>query len=1131
MPVEATPLFRPEVLRPRVSTFELPPRAADGQARLARWVSLLDTSAGADRKETELLPDFLTDVFQRILGYRGPANSEDGRYTISREALIEAYGTFADAALGPFGDDRGQIVVAVEGKGPKDPLDRPHGGRRMSAVDQAYRYAINAPCDWLIVTNLREIRLYHKGSTQRTFERFSLRDLASDEAEFRRFVFILGADRVVPPDGQSHLHDLLRASEQAGERLTQEYYRAYSEIRHDLLIALLDANPEVAPADVLGAAQRLLDRTLFVAFAEDRGLLPGDILARAYEHRDPFNPRPIWSTFQGLFRAIDRGNETLGIPQYNGGLFARHPLLDELLLVPDEACERLKRLGDYHYGAPSMSVGEGEEQLVDVEILGAIFEQSIEDLEVIRAEIEGGGEATRATSRRKREGAFYTPAYVTQYIVANSLRPVLEERFESVRLSAVQAERKKKATGTALAVLNDPRVYDIETLNNPQRDALIAFWEAWIEELQKIRVVDPACGSGAFLIELFDQLHVEYQHAVDRLAELRRGGFAGSLFDPDRTILQKNLYGVDLNEEAVEIARLSIWIKTAQRGKILTDLDHNIRVGNSIIDDPAVDPRSFNWWEAFPEVAAQSGFDVVVGNPPYVRGESLTAIKPYLQAHYETYAGTADLYVYFYELGVRLLRPGGRMSYIVTNKWLKAGYAEPLRRFFAEHSWVEEIVDLGHAKQIFPDADVFPCIVRVRKPTGSEAPEQALACVIPRDELDVSDLWAQVHRRGFPIARKRLGSGGWRLEPEGATDLMKKIERVGVPLHAFVGHGSKYGIKTGCNEAFLLDTATRDRLIREDPASAEIIRPYLRGRDVSRWLPTWAGEWMIFATRGIEIDRYPAVRTHLEQFRHQLEPKPADWNEGKWPGRAAGGYEWYELQASPGDPELFSRTKIVYQEIQFHPAYAMDTAGRLLNNKCFLIPSGDLYLLAVLNSPLMWWYNWRTLPHMKDEALSPVGYRIDVLPIAEPNPSVRQAAETAVTALLEIVRRRRERTQRLVDWLEIEFGVHKPGQKLADPQEIEFEAFVAEVKKRRDVRAAVTSAEVRRLRQEFEEAVPALRSDSQEILRLEAEIADLVNESYGLSAEEIELLWTTAPPRMPNVGRDAGASPVSAEAA
>ena len=208
MPVEAKPLFRPDVLRPHLAGFAMPGDVASARDTLARWSGLLWSPQAETLKEQELLPDFLTDVFCGILGYTRAVDNKE-RYTFSREKYVEVDGKFADAVLGELGTGKDRFAVALEGKGPKDPLDRPNAGRKMSAVDQAYRYAINLPCDWLIVTSMRQTRLYYKGSDQYTYERFDIRALATDEAQFRRFVFLLGADRVVPHSGRSHFYELL----------------------------------------------------------------------------------------------------------------------------------------------------------------------------------------------------------------------------------------------------------------------------------------------------------------------------------------------------------------------------------------------------------------------------------------------------------------------------------------------------------------------------------------------------------------------------------------------------------------------------------------------------------------------------------------------------------------------------------------------------------------------------------------------------------------------------------------------------------------------------------------------------------------------------------------------------------
>jgi hypothetical protein len=229
---------------------------------------------------------------------------------------------------------------------------------------------------------------------------------------------------------------------------------------------------------------------------------------------------------------------------------------------------------------------------------------------------------------RKLEGAVYTPAFITRYIVGQALGGVLKQRFEALR-----QQHETEAAGTARKALADPNAYDLTALNEPQHKVLIRFWEAWQEALKCLRILDPACGGGAFLIETFDQLHALYEISDARLEEPRG---QRTLFDLDRQILQHNLYGVDLNAEAVQICQLSLWIKSAARGKRLTSLDHTIREGNSIISDPAAHPRAFDWQAAFPEVFAQGGFDVVIGNPPYIRQEWIALFKPYWERRFKS---------------------------------------------------------------------------------------------------------------------------------------------------------------------------------------------------------------------------------------------------------------------------------------------------------------------------------------------------------------------------------------------------------------------------------------------------------------------------------------------------------------
>ena len=579
-------------------------------------------------------------------------------------------------------------------------------------------------------------------------------------------------------------------------------------------------------------------------------------------------------------------------------------------------------------------------------------------------------------------------------------------------------------------------------------------------------------------------------------------------------------------------AELDLGHGDAAQGSLMPDVrpddrrramaDELVREARSLADEH----RFFHWEVAYPGVWSSlsshdrsGGFDAVIGNPPYVRQEEISAIKPALASSFATYAGTADLYVYFYEQGIKLLKPGGRMGYVVTNKWLKAGYAEELRRMFAEDVWIEFMADFGHARHLFPDADVFPCVISVRKPLGDVVPEQFDLAVIPRDDVPREGLSAAVAAATYSAQRSDLSGEAWVLEPPDVAALLKKIKDRGTPLADFAGVSPLYGIKTGFNEAFLIDTPTRDQLVRDDPDSAEIIKPYLRGQDIGRWLPHWAGLWMIFARRGIEIEQYPSVLRHLEGFREQLEPKPENWKppheDAKWPGRKAGTYQWYEIQDAVDYHEDFKLPKILIRRIAFYAQVCADSGDYFLNDSALILTNSDQWIIACMNSPIGWYFQFKKFPHKKDEALA-----FDIPYVREfPIPILREADkeqfEQSALAVKEKTRLIEETDRSLSDWLDVEFPAVNGGGLLREASNLMSDTFVAAVRAALPKRQGLTPTQLRQLRDAFAETAEPARLARIQLQAHERRLAAMVERAYGLTDEEVALMWRTAPPRMP----------------
>ncbi|HKP77017.1 MAG TPA: TaqI-like C-terminal specificity domain-containing protein, partial [Longimicrobiaceae bacterium] len=394
----------------------------------------------------------------------------------------------------------------------------------------------------------------------------------------------------------------------------------------------------------------------------------------------------------------------------------------------------------------------------------------------------------------------------------------------------------------------------------------------------------------------------------------------------------------------------------------------------------------------FADVFAHGGgFDVVLANPPYVRQELIRDQKPRLAANFPlVYSGTADLYVYFYARALEMLAPGGMLAFISSNKWFRAAYGTKLRKYVSEEARVVSITDFGDLP-VFESATAYPMIFVARKQAGGERGGFLFAQPASLDP-PYPDIAAVVARTGRRLPPQAVQGSDWRLlEPESAsrTTIMAQS---GIPLGEYVAGKIFYGVKTGLNEAFLVDEATRRRLIEEDPASEEIIKPVLLGRDVHRWRAEDAGRWLIFTRRGIDITRYPAILEHLGRWREQLEPRPAKWDpEEEWPGRKPGSYRWYEIQDEVAYHEQFAARKIVFPDIAREPRFALDDRGAFIANTGYVISTDDPYLLAVLNSAAVERFYRDLSAQVRGGYLRFIRQYVERIPIPLPGPRDRDA--------------------------------------------------------------------------------------------------------------------------------------------
>lgn len=685
-------------------------------------------------------------------------------------------------------------------------------------------------------------------------------------------------------------------------------------------------NPSLSRRLLNELVQRTIDRIIFLRICEDREI---EEYGRILKLKD------VTGIYDGLKRLFKQADD-----RYNSGLFhfkkeKGRQDFDETslgLVIDDEPLQTIvTRL--YWPGGPYAFAA------MPADILGQVYERFLGKV------IEIDGDTVTVEDKpevKKAGGVFYTPEYIVDYIVKHTVGRLLDG----------------------------------------SKPAAVA----------KLRILDPACGSGAFLINAYQYLldwHLDWYKAntpekwsgKDKpLMKDEQGIYRLTLAERKR-ILLANIYGVDIDSQAVEVTRLSLLLKCLEgetrrdlqmqlfTERLLPDLDANIKCGNSLIGrdfyhdkqpglfglEEKLKINVFDWISEFAAIMTDGGFDAVIGNPPYVRQETLGDVfKNYVSTRFSSFAGTADLYVYFIEKAHTLLKTGGLFGYICSNKFMRSNYGSALRAFLATHSTIRQLIDFGELP-VFQTAATFPVILL----TEHKKPGKQSFTYAPVKRLDFETLDQEVEAIGQKLDESALAGNNWTLASSGEIAVFEKMRNGATTLGAYIGNKIYYGIKTGLNEAFVIDRETRDRLITEDSKNAEFIKPFAIGDYVRKYRIEGKEKFIILIPRGwtkkqissISEDdvwfwfqeNYASLADHLRPFQEKAVK------------RCDKGDYWWELRACDYY-DAFTKPKIMYPVIGKELRFTLDSLGYYSNDKTFIIPVEDFYLLGLLNSSICWSY-------------------------------------------------------------------------------------------------------------------------------------------------------------------------------
>jgi hypothetical protein len=892
------------------------------------------------KNETELRLQFLNPFFE-ALGW--DVNNLKGRDENHKEVAhefsveIEGQQKKADYAFRAKDEGKDKFDFLVEAKKPSVKVDS-----SLDAAFQIRRYGWSAKISINILTDFEHFAVYDcrvkpKYGEKAVLNRLALIHYKEYLERWDEIVSLFSREAIRAGSLTEYVKSIKgkRGTADVDDDFLQEIERW-----RELLAKNIASQNEWIDISALNyAVQMIIDRIIFLRICEERSIEPENQL------QNIANGENVYKELLALFKRADT--------KYNSGLFhfkkeagevSRYDDLTPRLFVDDKTLKDII-LNLYYPKSPYAFL------YIPSDILGQVYERFLG--KVIRLTDGHRAKVEEKPEVKKAGGVFYTPTFIVEYIVVNTL-------------------------GKLLMGLTP-------------------------KEAAKLKIVDPACGSGTFLLGAYQYLldwHLKWYMENDpekwasgkspaiyqsvtyqRKSEMKedsegRRVIRESVVDvkgewrlttaKKKEILLNNIYGVDIDPQAMEVTKLSLLLKvledlngqlTLGMDRLLPDLGNNIKCGNSLVGEDYFSEfpemisqeernhiNAFNWQEAFPKVFAQGGFDVVIGNPPYVRMEEFSPIKTYLKNHYNAHEERADFYTYFVEMASRLINDSGIVGMIVSNKFSVAKYGKPLRATLQKNVVIHEITDFAGAN-VFKGATVRTFILffsRLNSQQNSTTryiplPTKEEFEQIEQGKLLVSDY---ANRSAKYLASGQLTELPWELVSADKSGLLNRLKNDFPPLQQSFEWQPLFGIKTGLNEAFVINEETRNGFVRENKSTTDIIRPILFGKDVKRYSLQNQKRFVIYLHPDKNPNNYLPVKRHLETFRSALNNRAAS-------------QKWYELQQpSVSLLPLLAKPKIVYPIIAPEPRFTLDTEGFLINDKLFVLPTDSLFLLGILNSSL-----------------------------------------------------------------------------------------------------------------------------------------------------------------------------------